>query len=361
THPLTELDVAGHEMTHGVTESSANLVYSGESGGLNEATSDIFGTAVEWYANNAVDAPDYFIGETININGNGTPLRYLDKPSNDGNSADCWSSTLGGLNVHYSSGPLNHWYYLTSEGSGAKTINGVAYNSPTCNGGTVTGIGHLKAEKIWYRTLVTYLTSGSNYQAARNGAIRSAKDLYGAESAECAAVAGAFSAIAVVPGAETCAAAPPPGTNLLTNGGFEAGATSWAGTSGVITSSTSKPAHSRSWKAWLGGNGRRTTENVKQAVSIPATAASATLTFWVRIDTAETGSTVYDTLKVQIVSGTTTTLATYSNVGATATYAQKTLSLSAYKGKTVTLKLLASEDSSLQTSFVVDDVVASAG
>ncbi|HEY8981937.1 MAG TPA: M4 family metallopeptidase, partial [Streptomyces sp.] len=134
TDPLTSLDVAGHEMTHGVTSNTAGLNYSGESGGLNEATSDIFGTAVEFYANNASDPGDYLIGEKIDINGDGTPLRYQDKPSKDGSSKDSWSSTLGNLDVHYSSGPANHFFYLLSEGSGAKTINGVSYNSPTSNG-----------------------------------------------------------------------------------------------------------------------------------------------------------------------------------------------------------------------------------
>ena len=135
--PLTSIDVAGHEMSHGVTENSAALNYRGESGGLNEATSDIFGTAVEFYADDtsaSTDVGDYLIGEKININGNGTPLRYMDKPSKDGRSADCWSRTVGRLDVHYSSGPLNHWFYLVSEGSGAKTLNGVSYNSPTCGG-----------------------------------------------------------------------------------------------------------------------------------------------------------------------------------------------------------------------------------
>ncbi|MET7792123.1 M4 family metallopeptidase, partial [Streptomyces sp900116325] len=84
THPLTSLDVAGHEMSHGVTSNTAGLNYSGESGGLNEATSDIFGTGVEFYAANSSDVGDYLIGEEININGDGTPLRYMDKPSKDG-------------------------------------------------------------------------------------------------------------------------------------------------------------------------------------------------------------------------------------------------------------------------------------
>ena len=91
--PLVEIDVAGHEMSHGVTENTAGLAYTGDAGGLNEATSDIFGTAVEWYANNPNDPGDYLIGEKLNLNGNGTPLRYMDKPSKDGASKDCWSST----------------------------------------------------------------------------------------------------------------------------------------------------------------------------------------------------------------------------------------------------------------------------
>ncbi|WP_353953696.1 M28 family peptidase [Knoellia sp. S7-12] len=149
---------------------------------------------------------------------------------------------------------------------------------------------------------------------------------------------------------------PPTGGNLLKNPGFESGAVSWTGTSGPITNSTSRPARTGSWKAWLGGNGATSTETVQQSVAIPSTVTAATLSFWLRTDTAESGSTVYDTVKVQVVDGSmTTTLATYSNVGANATYAQKSFNLTSYKGKTVTVKYVMSEDSSLQTSFVVDD------
>ncbi|HET9020611.1 MAG TPA: M4 family metallopeptidase [Ornithinibacter sp.] len=206
--PLTAIDVAGHEMTHGVTENTANLTYSRESGGLNEATSDIFGTAVEWYANTAADPGDYLIGEKIDINGNGTPLRYMDKPSRDGRSADCWSKRVGTLNVHYSSGPLNHWFYLVSEGSGKKSISGVNYDSPTCNGASMAGVGHAVAERVWYRTLTTRLTSSSGYAAARQGAIASAKELFprsgSSATPECLAVENAFNAIAVPKGTQTC-------------------------------------------------------------------------------------------------------------------------------------------------------------
>ncbi|MBS2024209.1 MAG: M4 family metallopeptidase [Deltaproteobacteria bacterium] len=195
--PLVELDVAGHEMSHGVTENTANLTYDGESGGLNEATSDIFGTCVEFYANNANDVGDYLIGEMININGDGTPLRYMDKPSRDGASPDCWSSSVGNLDVHYSSGPANHYFYLLAEGSGAKTINGVSYNSPTCNGTSVPGITRAKAEKIWYRALSTYMTSSTNYAAARTATLSAAADLYGANSTEWIVTANTWAAINV--------------------------------------------------------------------------------------------------------------------------------------------------------------------
>ncbi|MEU9384989.1 M4 family metallopeptidase [Streptomyces sp. NPDC048279] len=195
--PLTALDVAGHEMSHGVTSNTAGLNYSGESGGLNEATSDIFGTGVEFYAANSSDVGDYLIGEKIDINGDGTPLRYMDKPSKDGASKDSWYSGLGGLDVHYSSGPANHFFYLLSEGSGAKVINGVSYNSPTADGLPVTGIGRDKALQIWYRALTTKFTSTTNYAAARTGTLAAAGELYGTTSTEYKAVQDAWAAIAV--------------------------------------------------------------------------------------------------------------------------------------------------------------------
>jgi Zn-dependent metalloprotease len=356
THPLVELDVAGHEMTHGVTENTAGLVYAGESGGLNEATSDIFGTAVEWYANNASDTPDYLIGEEIDINGDGTPLRYMDRPSRDGASPDCWSPSLGGLDVHYSSGPLNHWFYLASEGSGAKVINGVPYNSPTCNASTVTGVGRAVAEKIWYRTLSVYLTSSNTYAAAREGAIQSAKDLYGATSTQCTRVAAAFSAIAVPVGGATCTTTTPPpsGSNLLRNPGFESGNALWSATSGVIDqwAGAGQPTHSGTWNAWLLGYGTTHYQSISQLVTIPA-GRQATLSYYVHIDTAEPGTTPSDTMKVYAGS---TALQTLSNANAASGYQLKTVNLSAYAGRTISLSFAGAENGSLQTSFVLDDL-----
>ncbi|MFC8537547.1 M4 family metallopeptidase [Streptomyces sp. NPDC057249] len=197
SHALTALDIAGHEMSHGVTSNTAGLTYSGESGGLNEATSDIFGAGVEFYAGNTTDVGDYLVGEKVDINGNGSPLRYMDKPSKDGNSADSWYSGVGNLDVHYSSGPANHMFYLLAEGSGSKTVNGVTYNSPTADGVAVTGIGRDAALKIWYKALTTYMTSSTNYAGARTAALNAASALYGTDSAQYAAVGNAFAGINV--------------------------------------------------------------------------------------------------------------------------------------------------------------------
>jgi Zn-dependent metalloprotease len=194
--PLVSLDVAGHEMSHGVTENTAGLTYSGESGGLNEATSDIFGTMVEFYAANGDDPADYLIGEEFDLASH-QGFRRMDDPIADGSSPNCWSSNTKNLDVHYSSGVGNHFFYLLAEGSGAKTIGGVAHSSSTCNGSTISGIGREAAQKIWFRALDVYMTSGTTYSQARTATLSAAADLYGAGSAEQNAVASAWSVVGV--------------------------------------------------------------------------------------------------------------------------------------------------------------------
>jgi hypothetical protein len=139
----------------------------------------------------------------------------------------------------------------------------------------------------------------------------------------------------------------------LGNPGFETGtATPWTASTGVISNSTSEPAHAGSWDAWLDGYGTTHTDALSQSVTIPAGCA-ATLTFWLHIDTAETTtSTAYDKLTVAVG---TTTLAAYSNLNHNAGYSPKTLNASAFAGQTVTIKFTGTEDSQKQTSFVVDD------
>jgi hypothetical protein len=146
---------------------------------------------------------------------------------------------------------------------------------------------------------------------------------------------------------------------LLGNPGFETGTASpWTASSGIIDNSTSEAAHSGTWKAWLDGYGSTHTDTLGQTVTIASTKTSATLTFWLHIDTAESGTTAYDTLKVQIRNSSGTvlaTLATYSNANAAAGFTQKSFNLGAYIGQTIQVYLVGAEDSTLQTSFVVDD------
>ncbi|WP_412543425.1 M4 family metallopeptidase [Longispora sp. K20-0274] len=201
--PLVSIDVAGHEMSHGVTENvvPGGLTYSGESGGLNEGTSDIFGNMVEFYAANAADPGDYNVGEKIDINGNGTPLRYMYNPPLDGSSHGCWSTSTGGVDVHYSSGVANHFYFNLAEGTGATAYG----TSPVCGSApAVVGIGRAKAEKIWFRALDIYFTSSTSYvntttpsNTARAYSLSAASDLYGNCSVEYKAVQAAWTAVNV--------------------------------------------------------------------------------------------------------------------------------------------------------------------
>nr|WP_320775595.1 M4 family metallopeptidase [Streptomyces sp. CRN 30] len=200
-HPLTELDIAAHEMTHGVTSYTAGLIYTGESGGLNEATSDIMGTAVEFFAAGARDVPDYTIGELADVRGTGKPLRYMDEPSKDasakGTSQDYWTDGTRKLDPHFSSGVGNHFFYLLAEGSGDRSVNGIAYSSPTYDGLPVAGIGLHNATDVWYRALTRYMTSTTDYAGAREATLRAAADLFGTTSDAYEAVGNAWAAVNV--------------------------------------------------------------------------------------------------------------------------------------------------------------------
>jgi Zn-dependent metalloprotease len=544
---LTAIDIIGHELSHGVIANNGHggLTYSGESGGLNEADSDIHGTFVTYYGYNG--GTGSVVPNTIpsaNLHGytpwtigsqiSNPPLRYMYKPSLDGSSPDAWSSSIGNLDVHYSSGPGNRVIYFLAQGA---TASGNTSTTYLPNG--MTGIGNDHAARIWYRAETTYFTSGMTYAQCRTACMNAASDLYGTSSAEYAAVQNAFHGINVgaaaptptntvtatitTPSANTTVAsgasvsfvgsatdsstsatltygwkfgdgatatgasashvftnngsanttytvtftatdntsatgsatrvitvtpAPPsapaitsqpasqtvtagqtatfsvtatggslsyqwkkngtaisgataasyttPATTtadsgssftvtvsnsagsvtsnaatltvnpastakeLMVNGGFESGATSWTGTTGDIGTFSGEPAYEGTKDAWLCGNGSTATETLYQAVTIPSTATSATLSFYLHIDTAETTTTTaYDKLAVQVLNNSGTvlgTLATYSNLNAASGYTQKTFDLSAYKGQMVRIYFKGTEDSSLQTSFVLDKV-----
>ncbi|MEW2623178.1 hydrolase [Streptomyces sp. NPDC048106] len=154
-------------------------------------------------------------------------------------------------------------------------------------------------------------------------------------------------------GTGTCTAG-----QLLGNAGFESGNSTWSASSSVITNSTGESPRTGSYYAWLDGYGTATTDTLSQSVAIPAGCTSAKLSFYLHIDTAETSSTAYDTLKVQVLNSSGTvlgTLATYSNANAASGFTQRSFDLSGYAGQTVTLKFTGTEGSKYQTSFVVDD------
>lgn len=184
--PLTTLDVVGHELTHGLTNFTADLVYQDESGALNESFSDIFGTAVEFFArpNNA----DWLMAGDIGaFRSMSNPGAYGDPDTYFGNNWYTGTGDNGG--VHTNSGVQNKWFYILTVGETGTNDLGDAYG--------VTGIGIADAAAIAYRNLTVYLSSGSDYEDARFYAIQSAIDIFGACSPEVIATTDAWYAVGV--------------------------------------------------------------------------------------------------------------------------------------------------------------------
>jgi vibriolysin len=183
------MDVTAHELTHAVTENESNLVYEGESGGLNESMSDIFGNTCEWYRDGkVVSANTWKVGEDVWTPAtNGDALRYMNDPVLDGGSLDYWTISAGSVDVHYSSGIPNLAFYLLSQGGlhprGKSTTN-------------VTGIGIAKAAQIFYRANRDILTSISDFASAKAATEQAAVQL-GYTAAEQASVTAAWNAVGV--------------------------------------------------------------------------------------------------------------------------------------------------------------------
>jgi len=184
--PLTYIDITAHEFTHGLTGNSAGLIYSYESGALNESFSDIFGTAVEFEA--LGDTAPWTLGIPT------SPFRDMSNPQArnhpDTYKGRFWAGGVGDNGgVHTNSGVQNYWFYLLSEGGSGVNDNGDAY--------LVDSLGMKKAAAIAFRNLTTYLVPSSNYYEARIGSLMSAIDLYGECSPEVIAVAQAWAAVGV--------------------------------------------------------------------------------------------------------------------------------------------------------------------
>ncbi len=335
-----------------------------------------------WYANTCPDTVTYdWATATVKDNVTGTTTTVLAKTCtttavwtqvNWNAAASAGHSvtlTLANHDDNYA-GDATYTYYddvtVTTSGGGDTTPPTTSITAPT-NGATVSGttsvtasasdnVGVTKVEFYLDGALQTTDTATPyswswNTTTAANGSHTLQSKAYDA-----AGNVGSSSTVTVTVSNST-------GTQqLLGNPGFENGSSNtapWTTSSGVVNNSTSEPPHSGTWDAWMDGYGTTHTDSILQTVTIPSTATSATLSFYLHVDTAETTTTTaYDTLQVQIRNSSGTvlaTLATYSNLDHNTGYAQKSFSVLSYKGQTIQVYLVGAEDSTQQTSFVVDD------
>ena len=169
----TSMDVVGHEFGHAIFQTTPGGSRGGnETGGINEATGDIFGALTEFYAGNPNDPGDYKVGEEVDLGGSG-PIRYMYNPSIVGHP-NCYSADIPNTEVHAAAGPLDHWFYLLAEGSNP---GGGLPDSPTCDGSSVAGIGIQKAGQVYYNAMLQK-TSYWRYVEVRVATLNAAKALY---------------------------------------------------------------------------------------------------------------------------------------------------------------------------------------
>jgi Zn-dependent metalloprotease len=185
---ISSFDVVGHEFGHAL---DSNTPGGASANGVSEATGDIMGTSLEFFANNANDPPDFSIGEEVNLVGNG-PIRQMFNPSLVGDPS-CYSSAIPNMETHDAAGPLDHWFTLVSKGSAASGGQPV---SPTCNGSTVTGIGTQAAARIFYNAMLTK-TSRMTYLRYRTATLNAAKNLTPGNCTNFNTVLAAWNAISV--------------------------------------------------------------------------------------------------------------------------------------------------------------------
>lgn len=246
-HPLTTLDIAGHEITHGLTEHTANLVYQDESGALNESFSDIFGVTIDNYGSGVTGPNLWRIGEQCTASGTG--IRLMSNPGIFGDpdtyQGTGWvSGATDNGGVHTNSGVQNFWYYLMCSGGTGSNDNGDSYN--------VSGIPMADAANIAYRNLTIYLGSNATYDDSRFYSILAATDLFGACSPEVITTTNAWHAVGVgdvfnptttanfsAPATSICTAPATVNFNNLSNNG---GTFHWYFGDGA-TSSSENPAH----------------------------------------------------------------------------------------------------------------------
>jgi Zn-dependent metalloprotease len=368
----TSIDVVAHEFGHAIFQTTPGGAGSGnENGGLNEGDSDIFGALTEHFANHPNDPPDFQVGEEVNLAGNG-PIRFMYNPSLAGDP-NCWSTAIPNTEVHAAAGPLNHWFYLTSQGSNPAT----GPVSPTCNNSTVTGLGIREAGLIWYNALLQK-TSTWRYANARLASINAAVNLFGASSPECVTVKAAWDAVSVPvqSGEPACAGGgggggggttvfsddfetslgwtrDPAATDTATTGLWERAnpeATSSNGTTlqvGTTTSGTNDLVTAALAGASAGANDvdGGTTTAQSPSITLPST-GTLTLTFsWYLAHL--NNATSDDFFRVSVVTANGTTVV-FNQAGAATTragaFATATVNLSSFAGQTIRLRVQAADN-----------------
>jgi Zn-dependent metalloprotease len=185
---IASADVVGHELGHGIDDTTPGGISNGNT---QEFVADTIGAATEWYANNPNDAPDYQVGEEVNLVGSG-PIRYMYNPSLAGDS-NCYSSSTPNQEVHAAAGPGNHWFYLLAQGSAGGSGQP---SSPTCNSSSVTGVGIQNAIKIMYNAMLLK-TSSSSYLNYRKWTLQAAKNLFPGSCTQFNSVKAAWNAVSV--------------------------------------------------------------------------------------------------------------------------------------------------------------------
>jgi Bacterial Ig domain len=333
-----------------------------------------------WYNNHCPDTLTYdWATATLKDNVTGTTTTLLAKTCNNpggtwtqvnynasANAGHSVTLTLTSHDDNFGADPTYTWYddVVVTSGPPDTTPPTTSITAPA-NGATVSGtvtitasasdnVGVTKVEIYIDSALATTLTTSPYNFSWNTTTVANGSHSIFSKAYDAAGNVGTSATITVTVSNSTA-------QQLLGNPGFENGTSTapWTLSAGVINNSSSEPPHSGSWDAWLDGYGTTHTDTALQQVTIPSTITTATLSFWLHIDTAETTTTTaFDTLQVQIRNSSGTvlaTLATFSNLNHNTGYAQHSYDVSAYKGQTIQVFLTGSEDASLQTSFVLDD------
>jgi Zn-dependent metalloprotease len=350
--PLVTLDITGHEMTHGVTERSANLGFSGQGGAVNESWSDVFGAMVERSVKGEGETTWKVGEECFTPEVPGDAVRSLEDPHSVANAGftldddpDHYRERYTGLadngGVHINSGIPNKAFYLLAKG-------GTHHR-----GGSMTGIGADEAARIWYRALTAKMTSSTNFATARLATLSAATDLFGAGSPQASAVSQAWCLV----GVGSCL-----DYGHVVNGSFEGVEAPWrrAGSAAVYTNDGNYPNVGTGYM-YIGGT-FSTSGSFNQDLAIPASASSAILSFALNVTSNENSSNPQDVMRVEITDGSDRVLqllATYSSLdrGPAGAYVVKGgFDLSAYKGQAVRLRFRATKSYLRSTTFRIDDV-----